>query len=179
PATVERFRAAVDDGWIQMRARMSFRGAYQVEDEEAWSRKFLLWLAAREDLLAREFFFVRQLARDLPRAESPERSTLVRGLAAAVAEASPAFVPLRIKIHGQPDRSDLDAVRAFHRARGAGLPEATRQQLEQLEKALEALYASASFERFARHVAIYRPDRPVGHGIRAVPAEPAPARARP
>src|SRR5262245_12297461 len=48
---VERFLEAVDDGWIQKRARISFRGAYQAEDEEAWSRKFLLWLAAREDLL--------------------------------------------------------------------------------------------------------------------------------
>jgi hypothetical protein len=174
---MERFLQAIDDGWIQKRARSSFRGAFQAEDEEAWSRKFLQWLAARDDLLAREFYFVRQLARDLPRADSVERSSLVRGLAAAIADEAPAFVPLRIKIHGQPDRTDLDAVRAFRKGRGAALPEGTRLKIEQLEREMEAAYASASFERFARHADGYRPDRPVGEGIRAVLADRDPARA--
>src|SRR5712691_2738972 len=173
---LERYLRAVDDGWI-MRRGYAFRGAVQAEDEEAWSQQFLEWLVAREDLLASRFFLVRQLARDLPRTDSSQRASLIRGLAAAIAEEVPAFMPLRLKIHGGPEPSDLEAVRGFLRAREASLSAEVKGKITQLEKEMEAAYAGASLERFARHAERYRPDRPVGQGIRAVLADTEPARA--
>src|SRR5260221_3504801 len=173
---LERYLRAVDDGWI-MRRGYSFRGAVQAEDEEAWSQQFLEWLVARDDLLASRFFLVRQLARDLPRTDSSQRASLIRGLAAAIAEDAPAFMPLRLKIHGMPDPADLEAVPAFRRVREAWLGAEVKEKIPQLEKEMEAAYAGASLERFARHGERYRPDRPVGQGIRAVLADPEPAKA--
>jgi hypothetical protein len=173
---LERYLRAVDDGWI-MRRGYTFRGAVQAEDEEAWSRQFLEWLVARDDLLASRFFFVRQLARDLPRSDSSERASLIRGLAAAIAEEVPAFMPLRLKIHGQPEPSDLEAVRAFRKARKDGLRPEVAQKLEQLENEMATAYAAASLERFVRYAGRYRPDRPVGQGLRAVLSDREPAKA--
>src|SRR5260370_5968531 len=59
---LERYLRAVDDGWI-MRKAYAFRGAVQAEDEEAWSRRFLEWLVARDDLLASRFFLDRKSTR--------------------------------------------------------------------------------------------------------------------
>jgi len=173
---LERYLRAVDDGWI-MRKAYAFRGAVQAEDEEAWSPRFLEWLVARDDLLATRFFFVRQLARDLPRTDSVARASLIRGLAASIADEVPAFMPLRLKIHGQPEPSDLDRVRAFRRDRAAGLSPELVQKLEQIEKEMATAYAAATLDRFARYADRYRPDRPVGQGIRAVLADRDPAKA--
>ena len=174
---LERYLRAADDGWI-MRRGYSFRGAVQAEDEEAWSRKFLEWLVARDDLLASRFFFVRELARDLPRTDSVARSSLIRGLASAIADEVPAFMPLRLKIHGQPEPKDLDAVRAFRSEKASGLSPELAQKLEQLEKEMDAAYAAAGLDRFAaRYGGRYRLDRPVGQGIRAVLADRDPAKA--
>jgi hypothetical protein len=173
---LERYLRTVDDGWIMRRA-YAFRGAVQAEDEQAWSRKFLVWLVARDDLLASRFFFVRELARDLPRTDSVARASLVRGLAAAIADEVPAFMPLRLKIHGQPEPSDLDAVRAFRRHRADRLSPELLQKLDQLEKEMATAYAAASLESFARYADRYRPDRPVGQAIRTVLADRDPAKA--
>ena len=173
---LERYLRAVDDGWI-MRRGYTFRGALQAEDEEAWSQQFLEWLVARENLLASRFFLVRQLARDLPRTDSYQRGSLIRGLAAAIAEGAPAFMPLRLKIHSAPEPSDLEAVRAFFGAREASLSGEVKEKIKQLEKEMEAAYAGASLEHFARYAQRYRPDRPVGQGIRAVLSDPEPAKA--
>ena len=175
---VERYLRAVDDGWIMRRA-YSFRGAVQAEDEEAWSQHFLEWLVARDDLLASHFYLARELARYLPRTDSTPRASLIRGLAASIADEVPGFVPLRLKIHGQPEPSDLEAVRAYRRAHPNAETTDVAHKLDELEKEMAAAYASTTLDRFSRYVDRYRPDRPVGQGIRAVVSDREPDKSGP
>ena len=56
------------------------------------------------------FFMVRQIIKDLPHQVENSNITKVRALSLEIAEAYPLFMNLRIKIHGQPDISDLQQV---------------------------------------------------------------------
>src|SRR5260370_41173107 len=71
---LERYLRAVDDGWI-MRKAYAFRGAVQAEDEEAWSRRFLEWLAVPGGLLSSRVFFLRAPAPEPPRTGSLARAS--------------------------------------------------------------------------------------------------------
>lgn len=120
---LERFLQLNDNGWILERARF-YRGAIQAEDEEAWGRDYLTSVLAADSLVDRHFFWLRRQVRTIPHAAGERVVDRVRALAKTLSDAYPAFLNLRIKIHGQPDASDLPAVQAFladHEARmGAG-----------------------------------------------------------
>ena len=53
---LEKFLRSADDGWIMHKGRY-YRGAIQIEDEEAWGLKFLTYLAQNEDFINQQFFF--------------------------------------------------------------------------------------------------------------------------
>ncbi|MBB4077852.1 hypothetical protein GGR28_000453 [Lewinella aquimaris] len=101
-----------DNGWILERARY-YRGAFQVEDEEEWGRKFFQWLLAREGVLREDFYLVVQAARDIPHRGDTDLNQRIRALSKEIADRYPAFMDLRIKIHGRPSGGDAGAVEEF------------------------------------------------------------------
>ena len=109
---LEKFLQSADDGWIVRQARY-YRGALQAEDEEAWGREFLTWVLADEVRVRRHFFLLRQACIDIPHGAEGNRLQSIRALAKTIGDSVRAFMPLRVKIHGQPEASDLDSVRAF------------------------------------------------------------------
>ncbi|HRX52663.1 MAG TPA: PEP/pyruvate-binding domain-containing protein [Candidatus Krumholzibacteria bacterium] len=137
---LERYLVAVDDGWILRRARF-YRGAFQVEDEEAWGRGFLSRLLDDDAVVRDRFFLVRQLARWIPHRPVDDRWQRIRATALAAAEADPRFTDLRVKIHGQPEASDLAAVTAFRGRADAARSAAADSMLAVLEQDLAAEYA--------------------------------------
>jgi hypothetical protein len=138
---LERFLIAADDGWI-FRAAHSYRGALQVEDEEAGARRVLSAMlqdpAWRTDV---RFFGLREAVRLLPHGSESRAAaaTDVRQLAKVIAEKDPEFTPLRVKIHGLPDASDAEQVRAY--ARDRGKPELA-EQYQRLARGIDDLYQS-------------------------------------
>jgi Pyruvate phosphate dikinase, AMP/ATP-binding domain len=162
---IEKFLEAVDDGWIMHRARY-YRGAVQVEDEEAWSRSFLVSLMARDDFLTSQFYLARQIARDLPRSDNADRSILIRGLARGIADAFPAFSDLRVKIHSRPEASDVESVRAFGARHRAEMPNDVARQLDELLRAMEAVYREASVDSLERYLGSLPADSPVEAALR-------------
>lgn len=109
---VERFLVASDDGWILRRAQF-YRGAIQEEDEREGARALLLAMAARDDWVGWRYAAYRTAVRLLPHGADDASAAKVRNLAAALADRNAAFQPLRVKIHGSPDASDAQAVRAW------------------------------------------------------------------
>lgn len=148
---LERYLVGTDDGWILRKARY-YRGAFQAEDEEAWGSRFLSWLVEDQESVASRFFLVRELARWVPHRGQDDRLLRIRTLAGTIAESEPRFMKLRIKIHSQPDASDLDAVRKFHESNAASLGPETAARLAQLEVDLEADFGATGAEALA----IYR-----------------------
>lgn len=142
---LEKYLRAVDDGWVLQKAQY-YRGAMQVEDEEAWGQDFLNELLKQETPLSQQFYLLRQLVKDLPHVGEVDRTQVIRALSKAVADDYPAFMDLRIKIHGQPEAADLAAVRAFLQQHQSKLTQKNKEQLEQLVKDMEELYRPTTLE---------------------------------
>ena len=109
---IERFLIAADDGWILRRALL-YRGAIQEEDERAGARQLLLALLSRGDGLDAHFLSTRTGVKLLPHGLDTASAGRVRQLSAALSETDPAFMPVRIKIHGAPDATDAARVREY------------------------------------------------------------------
>jgi hypothetical protein len=137
---IERFLLRVDDGWIFRRAR-SWRGALQIEDEEAGARRLVLAMMADPFWRASSrYAFAREAVRALPLQPDESSAARVRHLALELAQKDAAFTSLRAKIHNQPEAEDAGQVRAYARARGkAGLGPAYAE----LAAAIDALYEQA------------------------------------
>jgi len=109
---LEQYLRTIDNGWILQKARF-YRGAFQDEDENAWGSKFLIWALTRDDLVRNRFFMLRQASKDIPHKAENNNLKKVRALSMAIADTLPAFMEIRVKIHGQPDASDVKRVKDF------------------------------------------------------------------
>ena len=109
---VERFLIAMDDGWIFRRA-LFYRGAIQEEDERAGGRSLLLAMLSDEQWIGPHFVALRTGVKLLPHGADNASAGKVRQLSASLSEDDPPFMPIRIKIHGAPEASDADRVRAY------------------------------------------------------------------
>lgn len=131
---LERFLMGWDQGWIS-RGAFTYRGAYQIEDEEAGARRVVM------DMLAdprwrdpSRFALLRETVRLLPIHVDTVNAAQVRADALALAASDPAFTPLRAKIHNAPDAADADRVREYaaERGRSGGRYEALASSIDRL-----------------------------------------------
>ncbi len=136
---LEKYLRAVDDGWV-LRKGQYYRGAMQTEDETAWGKDFLIWLLRNDEALSGQFYLVRQAVRDLPHGIDDSRTLAIRALSKTIAEKYTAFEPLRVKIHGQPEAKDLNAVVAFRESHKAKLSAALSPSFDRLEGEMRAYY---------------------------------------
>lgn len=133
---LERFLMGWDEGWIS-RGAFTYRGAYQIEDEEAGARRVVLALLA--DPKWRDpsrFALLRETVRLLPIHVDTVSAAQVRADALALAAADSAFTPLRAKIHNAPDAADADRVREYARTHGRA-----SGRYEALAASIDRLYA--------------------------------------
>jgi len=137
---LEKFLYTEDNGWILRRARF-YRGAFQAEDEEKWGKIFLADRLARQETNDAYFFLLREAAKDLPhRAANDKRWDAVRSNSKTLADAMPEFFNLRVKLHGQPEPSDLPAVKEFKTKYKDKLDAAATLLLDQLIADLEIVF---------------------------------------
>ncbi|WP_103027911.1 PEP/pyruvate-binding domain-containing protein [Salinibacter altiplanensis] len=162
-----RYLYAVDDGWILRRAQY-YRGAFQAEDEAEWGRSFLRHMLRDEDRVRSHFYLLRQAVRDLPQGGAGNVQQRIRATSEAIADSLSAFMPLRVRIHGQPDSSVLGRVRDFRRAREDTLSDELLSELTQLERALTAVYASDGADRLESHVASLPADHALTDAARSL-----------
>ena len=135
---LERFLIGADEGWIY-RGAWGYRGAMQIEDEEAAARSIALAMLA--DPRWRDparFLLLRESIRVLPLAVNQASAAQVRADALNLANRDPGFAALRAKIHSFPDAGDAERVREFARSRGRG---GLSSSYESLARSIEALYA--------------------------------------
>ena len=109
---LDKYLRSVDNGWINQKGQF-YRGAVQAEDEEASGIAFYKWLLAKDEVLKRRFFLVRQSLKDIPHSGDDNFAQLMRSQSKVIADQYPPFMDLRVKIHGQPEASDIEKVRVF------------------------------------------------------------------
>jgi len=133
---LERFLIGWDQGWIS-RGAFTYRGAYQIEDEEAGARRVVLGIL--EDPKWREpsrYALLRETVRLLPIHVDTVSAAQVRADALSLASADPGFMRLRAKIHNAPDAADADRVREYAAAHGRN-----GGRYEALAHSIDRLYA--------------------------------------
>jgi hypothetical protein len=136
---LERFLISADDGWI-FRGAFSYRGAFQIEDEEAGARRLIDAMIADPGWRTpARFALLREAVRLLPLQADSVTASNVRQLAIQIAEKDPGFADLRAKIHGAPEAADADRVREYAKTRGK--PELAGEY-EQIAADIDALYAT-------------------------------------
>jgi len=143
---LERFLIGWDDGWIFRGAR-SYRGALQIEDEEAGSRAVVhAMLGDRAWREPNRFLLLRETVRLLPLQADEGSAADVRRQVLVLAGKDKAFTPLRAKIHNQPDAGDAAKVRAYAKAKGKSN---LRGEYERLAADIDALYAGSGGAKLA------------------------------
>lgn len=148
---VEKYLQSIDDGWIFRRARY-YRGAIQVEDEEAWGIKFLSWLLSQDEIVKTQFFLVRQAAKDIPHVASDNRLNNIRAVSKTISDSLPSFIDIRVKIHGQPDASDLQRVRAFRQKNQGKIKPSLEPLFKTLEQDLELAYQPTNLQSLGKYL---------------------------
>ncbi len=109
---LEKYLRAVDQGWI-MQEGQYYRGALQVEDEEEWGLKFFRYILQKPGVITKHFFLVREAVKDVPHQGDKPRSQNIRALSKSISNAYEPFFDLRVKMHAQPNVSDLEACNYF------------------------------------------------------------------
>ncbi len=132
---LEQFLIDADDGWILRGARY-YRGAFQVENEEASAYEFLSRLGRDPAWQTYRFPLLVEAARLIPHGGEDLNQAEVRGMATAINEKDDGFGPLRNKIHGRPDPTDAERVREYAASRGK--PE-LQEDYEALAAGIDAL----------------------------------------
>lgn len=136
---LQKYLRSIDNGWI-LRKGQYYRGAFQAEDEQAWGRDFLLFLLQDNVAIEKHFFLLRQAIKDIPHEEDDNRTQRIRSASKVIADQYPAFMDLRIKIHGQPESADLPKVKAFRNQHKAQLTPALLKSMDELIADMEFVY---------------------------------------
>ncbi|MFH1321864.1 MAG: PEP/pyruvate-binding domain-containing protein [Bacteroidota bacterium] len=136
---LEKYLRSVDDGWVLRKAQF-YRGAFQIEDEDEWGINFFHWFLADDDVIRKHFFLVRQAAKDIPHRIDDNKTQNVRAVSKNISDAYPAFMGLRVKIHGQPDASDIKKVKIFREQHKEKLNPELLKKLDELVVNMELVY---------------------------------------
>lgn len=151
-----------------MRRARYYRGAIQVEDEEAWGIDFLSWALSDDQLLATQFYLLRQAAHDIPHNQQTDLLMRIRTTSMAIADSLPAFMDIRVKIHGKPDPSDLERVTKFRSANQGKVKPRIDEQLAQLEQDLKTIYLTSRTEKIRQYLGELPVNHPAGYQLRVV-----------
>ena len=161
---LQNYLFAADDGWIMRRARY-YRGALQAEDEADWSRRFLTWLLRSDERIAQHYYLAREAVRGLPLRAETDLQQRLRALSKEISDAYSPFLDLRVKIHGQPDSTDLVQVQQFRQQHAGAAPTAIGTKLETLEALLREAYAVSPTDRIRTLVPAIGPATALGQRL--------------
>lgn len=136
---LDKYLRTIDDGWILQKGQY-YRGAIQVEDEEAWGADFYKWLLAKDQSISKNYFLVRQSLKDVPHSGDGNLSQLIRSQSKVISDLYPQFMDIRIKIHGQPEFADIEKVKAFKQGHGAKLDVDLNTKIDELIGSMAKFY---------------------------------------
>lgn len=136
---LEKFLRAADDGWVLRKAQY-YRGAYQAEDEQAWGAEFLTGVLADDQAINREFYLLYQAVKDIPHQKDDNKTLQVRAVSKTIADEYPAFMDIRVKIHGQPDEGDIALVQNFRDKNRTKLSAELLKKMDQLIADMKSVY---------------------------------------
>ncbi|WP_046744353.1 PEP/pyruvate-binding domain-containing protein [Kordia zhangzhouensis] len=148
---IGKYLSSIDNGWILRRAQY-YRGALQSEDEEAWGKEFFEILFIDDDFLYSNYFLARQALKDIPHNGDSNLAQDMRSESKLLAEDIPSFMDVRIKIHGQPEATDIALVEKFIQKHKSKLTDKQRQDFSKLLQTMRNYYAPINFDKLLSDV---------------------------
>lgn len=148
---LEKYLRAIDDGWI-LRKGQYYRGAIQVEDEEEWGINFFNLILSSEKKITQNFYLIREAAKDIPHAGDNNYTQNIRALSKVIAESYPAFSNLRVKIHGQPDATDIAASIAFKEKHKEKLSATNLRNFEKMISDMKIVFRPMQLDALDKYV---------------------------
>ncbi|RMA64756.1 PEP/pyruvate-binding domain-containing protein [Ulvibacter antarcticus] len=137
---INKYLESVDDGWIQRKSQF-YRGALQIEDEQAWGVEFYEKFLPRDERITNNYFLLKQSLKDIPHDGDSNLSQLMRSQSKTVADEFPKFMDARIKIHGNPTVEDVEMVKNFQLKYEKDLSAKLKNELEELQNTMAEIYA--------------------------------------
>lgn len=134
-----KYLQGVDDGWIYRKGQF-YRGAMQSEDEQDWGKNFFNWLLEKKDGIKGKYFLIKQASKDIPHSGDSNLAQKMRSESKALAEKVNSFMNLRIKIHGNPEKSDIQDVKDFVSTHKTQLTSSQISDFSELIATMEAYY---------------------------------------
>ncbi len=148
---IEKYLRSVDNGWV-LRKGQFYRGAIQAEDEENWGNNFYSKLLEDSSLIEKNYFLLRESSRDIPHQGDDNQSQQIRSLSMVISDEYPEFMNIRIKIHGQPDASDIKLVKDFQSKHIDKLSDDLKKNFDALISNMEAYYQPVQRSSFSGYV---------------------------
>lgn len=148
---IQNFLFRTDDGWI-LRKSQFYRGAFQAEDEEAWGITFFNWLLTDDLKTEKNYYLIRQAAKDIPHHGDDSKSLLVRSLSKELSDSLPSFLNIRIKIHGQPEAIDMITVKKYRETYKSKLSTKQLKKMDELISNMEMVYQPADLNSLNKYL---------------------------
>tara|TARA_R110002050_G_scaffold261556_1_gene401576 strand:+ start:33561 stop:36467 length:2907 start_codon:yes stop_codon:yes gene_type:complete len=161
---LDKYLRTVDNGWVNQKGQF-YRGAVQAEDEEAWGIDFYKWLLKDGKKLEQNYFLIRQSLKDIPHNGDDNLAQLMRSQSKIISDISPAFMDLRVKIHGQPEINDIEKVKTFKEKNSTKLTAAINKQLEALVVTMTDFYKPIDIKSFETRTSLLK-ETNIGKAIR-------------
>ncbi|MEN8187296.1 MAG: PEP/pyruvate-binding domain-containing protein [Bacteroidota bacterium] len=140
---IVKYLSNVDDGWIYRKGRY-YRGAMQSEDEETWGKEFYLELLKDASVTDSDYYLIKQSLKDIPHEGDSNTAQLMRSQSKVLAEQVPSFMNMRIKIHGNPDKTDIQSVKQYKNSHKDNLTAGQIKKIDELLQTLETYYTPVS-----------------------------------
>ncbi|WP_372795219.1 PEP/pyruvate-binding domain-containing protein [Lutibacter sp.] len=161
---LDKYLRGVDDGWILQKAQY-YRGAIQVEDEEAWGIDFYKWLLTGDTSITKNFFLIRESLKDIPHKGDDNVAQLMRSQSKVLSDLFPAFMDLRVKIHGQPEFSDIEKVQQFKTKYASELTNALNLKFDELLVTMSNFYKAIDIHALSQKTSLLK-NTPIGNAIK-------------
>ncbi len=146
---LDRYLRSVDNGWINQKAQF-YRGAIQVEDEEAWGIDFYKWLLAKDEVLEQNYFLVRQSLKDVPHSGDDNLAQTMRSQSKVISDLYAPFMDLRVKIHGQPEAIDIEKVKSFQQKNNSKLTLALNKKFDELVATMNKFFTPIDIKKLGQ-----------------------------
>ncbi|MBW2960530.1 PEP/pyruvate-binding domain-containing protein [Mesonia aestuariivivens] len=144
---LNKYLESVDNGWIMEKAQY-YRGSVQSEDEQEWGIDFFNWLLLSNTRIEENYFLIRQSLKDIPHSGDNQEAQQIRSLSKVIAEENSKFMDARTKIHGQPDKSDIQLVEDFIKNNKSDISKQELQKLDSLTRVMKQFYAPTDLNYF-------------------------------
>ncbi|MCF7560937.1 phosphoenolpyruvate synthase [Sabulilitoribacter multivorans] len=160
---LDKYLRAVDNGWINEKGQF-YRGAIQSEDEANWGIDFYKWLLAKDENIEKHYFLIRQSLKDIPHNGDDNLSQLIRSQSKVISDEFIQFMDLRVKIHSQPEASDIEKVIAFKSKYGTQLSSNHKNKIDELVNTMQKFYKPIDIKSLVNKSSLFK-NTPIGEKI--------------